>query len=170
MSAGVPPTAESFQTKLKAQLSHIDGRFAHVKILDQFEQKTKLPRSYAILGCAGLYLFMTFLNIGGIGQLLSNIAGFVVPGYLSLKALRTATKQDDEDLLIYWIVFSVLNIIEFWSSSILYFVPFYWFLKTIFLVYISVPQFGGARFVYYSFLKPSTDRYLFASKPAEKVN
>lgn len=139
--------------------------------MDQFETNTKLPRSYAVIGFVGFYLLLTFLNIGGIGQLLSNIAGFVIPGYLSLKALNTATKDDDEDLLIYWVVFAVLNIVEFWSKTILYWVPFYWLIKTGFLLYLSLPQFGGAKFIYYSFLKPVTDKHLFhESKPASKVN
>lgn len=166
---------QNLNSKIQGHLSQIDGRFSNVKVLDQFESNTKLPRSYAIIGFAGFYLLLTFLNIGGIGQLLSNIAGFVLPGYLSLKALNTATKDDDEDLLIYWVVFALLNIVEFWSKAILYWIPFYWLVKTAFLLYLALPQFGGAKLVYHSVLKPVTDAYLFngsaggaaASKPTK---
>lgn len=145
-------------------------RFSGVKVLDQFESNTKLPRSYAIIGFAALYLVLTFLNIGGIGQLLANIAGVVVPGYLSLQALHTPEKTDDEELLIYWVVFAALSIVEFWSRAILYWVPFYWLIKTGFLLYLLLPQFGGANFVYHTLIKPVSDAYLFKTKPVTKAN
>jgi receptor expression-enhancing protein 5/6 len=99
--------------------------------------------------------------------LLSNIAGFVVPGYLSLKALSTASAKDDTELLTYWVVFAFLNVIEFWSKAILYWVPFYWFMKTIFLLYLALPQFGGAQVVYSTVVKPLADKYILTAKSQE---
>lgn len=49
---------------------------------------------------------LVFLNIGGVGQLLSNIAGFIIPGYYSILALQTSTSKDDTQLLTYWVVFA----------------------------------------------------------------
>ncbi|CAI6725038.1 ADM_HP2_G0050660.mRNA.1.CDS.1 [Saccharomyces cerevisiae] len=63
-------------------------------------------------------------------------------------------------LLTYWIVFSFLSVIEFWSKAILYLIPFYWFLKTVFLIYIALPQTGGARMIYQKIVAPFTDRYI----------
>ena len=141
---------------------------AHIGPLGLFEQNTGLPRSYAVLSLAGVYVVLIFLNIGGIGEFLSNIAGFLVPGYYSLKALHTKTTSDDTKLLTYWVVFAFMNVIEFWSAAILYWVPFYFLFKTFFLIYIGVPQFGGATLVYNSVVEPITHNLFgFASEKIE---
>lgn len=106
------------------------------------------------------YFVLIFLNVGGIGELLSNIAGFVVPGYYSLVALDTPGTKDDTLLLTYWVVFAFLNVVEFWSKAILYWIPFYWLFKTIFLLYIGIPAFGGATSIYHNVIKPIADQVI----------
>ncbi|KAH3674470.1 hypothetical protein WICMUC_003308 [Wickerhamomyces mucosus] len=163
-----------FLNQFQSSLSSLDKQFAGNQILNQFEQQTKLPKSYAILGAGAFYFLLIFINVGGIGQLFSNIAGFVIPTYYSLIALNTSTSKDDTQLLTYWVVFAFLNIVEFWSKALLYWIPFYWFLKTIFLLYLALPQFQGATRIYQSFLKPFTDKYILqnhhAKDFAQKVN
>lgn len=46
---------------------------------------------------AALYLFLILFNLGG--SLLTNLAGFVIPGYYSMNALFTSTSQDDTQWL-----------------------------------------------------------------------
>lgn len=86
--------------------------------------------------------------------------GFCVPAYYSIKALKTVDTKDDAELLTYWIVFSFLSVIEFWSKAILYWMPFYWLFKTVFLVYIAIPSLGGATLVYKTLILPIADKYL----------
>lgn len=132
-------------------------------MLHLFEHHTGLPRSYAVIVAGIVYLVLVFLNIAGIGELLSNIAGFVVPAYYSLVALETASTADDTALLTYWVVFAFLNVIEFFSAAILYWVPFYFLFKTVFLMYIGVPAFGGAELIYQSAIKPIAQTYVTKS-------
>lgn len=124
------------------------------------ENRTKLPKSYLAIGAGFVYLLLIFINVGGIGEILANIAGFVVPAYFSLIAVKSSSKEDDTQLLTYWIVFAFLNVIEFWSKAILYLVPFYWFIKTIFLLYLALPQTNGANVVYKMVISPVADRYI----------
>lgn len=137
--------------------------------MQQLENKTKLPKSYLTAGAFALYLLLIFINVGGIGEILANIAGFVLPTYLSMIALKTSTSQDDAQLLTYWIVFAFLNVIEFWSKTILYMVPFYWFLKTIFVIYIALPQTGGAVFIYRTIISPVADKYIVKPKKSDDI-
>lgn len=116
-----------------------------------------------------VYFVVIFLNLGGIGQLLSNIAGFVIPGYYSLLALETASTSDDTALLTYWVVFAFLNVIEYWSRAILYWIPFYFLFKTVFLIYIGVPSFGGAQLVYVNLIKPFSKTYIVKNKSLSKA-
>lgn len=136
----------------------------------EFERQTGLPRSYAVIVGGVVYLIAIFVNVGGIGELLSNIAGFVVPAYYSLLALLTATTKDDTQLLTYWVVFAFLNVVEFWSKAILYWVPFYWLFKTVFLLYIAVPSTGGAQMVFDSLVKPIADRHVLKRNTAAQVS
>ncbi|CDO94386.1 unnamed protein product [Kluyveromyces dobzhanskii CBS 2104] len=147
---------QQFQSTLKG----LDTKFAGNQVLSRIEAQTKLPRSYVIVGLGALYFVLIFINVGGVGEILSNLVGFCIPTYYSLKALKTTSSTDDTQLLTYWIVFSFLSVIEFWSKAILYWVPFYWFFKTAFLLYIAVPSFGGAQLIYSRLISPISDKYL----------
>ncbi|CDK27896.1 unnamed protein product [Kuraishia capsulata CBS 1993] len=149
-----------YQAQLQGFLGNLDANTKSFKFLDQFETKTNLPRSYAVIIGAVGYLFLMFLNIGGIGQLLSNLAGFALPAYLSLQALETTTTSDDTRLLTYWVVFAFLNIVEFWSKAILYWIPTYFVVKTVFLLYLALPQYNGAQKVYQALIRPIAQKYV----------
>jgi receptor expression-enhancing protein 5/6 len=60
--------------------------------LNNLEKQTSVPKVYA---------FFIFFNIGG--QLLTNLAGFIIPGYYSLEALFSVGKSDDTQ----WLTVSV---------------------------------------------------------------
>lgn len=91
---------------------------------------------------------------------MSNFAALVIPGYYSLQALETTTTADDTQFLTYWVVYAVFSVIEFWSKTILYYIPFYWVFKTIFFLYIGLPQFGGSKYLYVNFIRPFSVKVL----------
>jgi len=65
--------------------------------LNNLERQTSVPKAYAVIGLVVLYFFLIIFNLGG--QLLTNLAGFLIPGYYSLEALFTANKTDDTQWL-----------------------------------------------------------------------
>ena len=65
--------------------------------LNNLEKSAGVPKTYAVVGLAALYFFLIIFNLGG--QLLTNFAGFVLPGYYSLNALFTDNKDDDTQWL-----------------------------------------------------------------------
>lgn len=65
--------------------------------LNNLEKTAGVPKAYAVIGFGALYFFLIIFNLGG--QLLTNFAGFVIPGYYSLNALFTAEKDDDTQWL-----------------------------------------------------------------------
>lgn len=65
--------------------------------LNNLEKTTGVPKAYGVVGLAALYFFFIIFNLGG--QLLTNFAGFVLPGYYSVNALFTANKEDDTQWL-----------------------------------------------------------------------
>jgi receptor expression-enhancing protein 5/6 len=65
--------------------------------LNNLEKQTSVPKVYAFLGLGAFYFFFIFFNIAG--QFLTNVAGFVIPGYYSLEALFSVGKADDTQWL-----------------------------------------------------------------------
>jgi receptor expression-enhancing protein 5/6 len=149
---------------INSQIKGLENKLIGIKVFEQFHSKTKLPRSYLVYGSTALYFLLVLLDAGGLGQILCNTIGFIFPSYLSLKALKTVNKSDDTDLLIYWVVYGFFNVIEFWSKSILGWIPFYFFFKTIFLAFIAIPQTGGAKVIYNKLISPFSDKYILNHK------
>ena len=94
------------------------------------------------------------------GQLLVNFAGFVIPGYYSLEALFSVSKTDDtqwltvclpvkflhgkigaNELLQYWVVYAFLTVFESAISAVYWF-PFYYTFKFIFVLWLALPITG----------------------------
>ncbi|TQS37424.1 hypothetical protein Golomagni_02102 [Golovinomyces magnicellulatus] len=80
----------TFQEKALAYLSKYP-------VLNNLEKQASIPKVYAFLGLIATYFAFIFFNLGG--QLLTNIAGFVIPGYYSLEALFSVGKSDDTQWL-----------------------------------------------------------------------
>jgi receptor expression-enhancing protein 5/6 len=167
-------------------------QLAKYPTIANLEKTTGVPKAYAAIGLAALYLFLIIFNLGG--QLLTNIAGFVIPGYYSLNALFTTNTADDTQWLTVsfesrkkyacaqgyfrWkltLFFPVLgrlrlllvrgqhashslrlprsmltcalsSVIES-LVSVVYWFPFYFTFKFIFLLWLSLPTFRYAPFL-----------------------
>lgn len=65
--------------------------------LVNLEKQSSVPKAYAAIGLGALYFFFIIFNLGG--QLLTNFAGFIIPGYYSMQALCSMSKTDDTQWL-----------------------------------------------------------------------
>lgn len=146
----------SAQEKAQNYLSSLDKELSKYPALNNLEKQAGVPKAYAVIGIGALYFFLIIFNLGG--QLLTNFAGFVIPGYYSLNALFTTNKDDDTQWLTYWVVFSFFTVVESFFN-IVYWFPFYFVFKFIFLLWLSLPAFRGAEIIFRSFLVPTLSRY-----------
>ncbi|MCQ2816159.1 MAG: HVA22/TB2/DP1 family protein [archaeon] len=96
-----------------------------------------------ILGGAALLTLTGFLD-----SYITCIVGIVLPTYWSLKAIESAEGDDDRQWLTYWIVYGVFNFLDLFAHLILKFIPFYFFLKLIFLIWCFMPNTRGAAIIY----------------------
>ncbi|KAK7942743.1 receptor-type tyrosine-protein phosphatase O [Apiospora aurea] len=89
-----------------------------------------------------------------IPKFLSSIASFLFPLFASYKALKTSDPTQLTPWLMYWSVLSCALLVESWLEFILWWIPFYSYLRLFFLLYLVLPQTQGARYLYETYLHP----------------
>lgn len=150
----------SFQDRTQHQIGQIDKELSKYPALNRFEKQTSVPKVYAFLGLVGVYFFLIFFNIAG--EFLVNFAGFLIPGYYSLDALFSASKVDDTQWLTYWVVYAFLTVLESAVNAVYWF-PFYYTFKFVLVLWMALPQTGGAQVVFRSFIHPFFARFFSQS-------
>lgn len=108
-------------------------------VLNTFEQHTQVPKTFLAIGAVILLALFHFIN--PLAAPISNLIGWALPAYLSFKALEHPTPQDDVQWLTYWVLFGFFNFAESIALGlILFYVPWYYALKTIFVLWLQLPN------------------------------
>lgn len=145
----------NWKTKLDA---HLHEKNCYTDILEKIEKKTNVPRLYIVLGL-GAFIAL-WLMVGYGAQFLSNFIGFLYPAYASIKAIESKEKDDDTKWLTYWVVYSFFALVEFFSDIFLFWIPFYWLLKCIFMIYCFAPaKWNGSLTIYNRVIRPIVLKY-----------
>ncbi|XP_057417871.1 HVA22-like protein e [Lotus japonicus] len=88
---------------------------------------------------------------------LHSVAGPVVtllyPLYASVVAMESTSKLDDDQWLAYWILYSILTLVEMVLQPLLQWLPIWYDAKLLLVAWLVLPQFKGAAFVYERFVK-----------------
>ncbi|KDQ55001.1 hypothetical protein JAAARDRAFT_38109 [Jaapia argillacea MUCL 33604] len=141
------------QNKANYYVGQLDKELTKYPALNNFEQRTQIPKTYAFLGAVSLIALLHSIN--SLAAPASNLVGWLLPAFFSFKALETPGPQDDQQWLTYWIVFGFFNFLEsFALRLVLYYLPWYFAFKTVFILWLQLPAFRGAQTIYVSVLKP----------------
>ncbi|TEB32695.1 hypothetical protein FA13DRAFT_1763783 [Coprinellus micaceus] len=91
-----------------------------------------------------------------VSCIVSSGSAFLYPAYASYKTLsqRPASEEELERWLMYWSVLGCVVAVEYVAEWVVSWVPFYYTLKTIFLLYLALPQTQGSTYIYLSHLHP----------------
>jgi len=119
--------------------------------LSFLETKTKVKKVYIAYGILGVLALWLMFGYGA--QLVCNVIGFLYPAYCSIKALESKNKEDDTQWLMYWVVFALFSVVEFFSDILVGWVPFYWLSKCLFLVWCMSPM-DGSTIIYKKIILP----------------
>jgi receptor expression-enhancing protein 5/6 len=91
---------------------------------------------------------------GALSRVAVALVGLAYPSYLSFKAVESPAKTDDVQWLTYWTVYAFIGFFEQIAKEFLAYVPLYDELKVLFLLWLWMPQFKGATFIYDHYLAP----------------
>lgn len=109
-------------------------------------------------GINGKFIYITllictfFVFIGYFEEYITMCVGILLPAHFSLKAIVSERKDDDKQWLTYWTIFALFVIVELLFKSILLYIPFYFFLKLAFLIWLFLPIFQGATILHDKFI------------------
>lgn len=149
MASSTQPAAKSYLAKFEKMLNE---KNAVTDLLAKVEAKTGVQRLYIAYGIIGF--LSLYLMVGYGGDFLCNLIGFCYPAYKSIKAIESSRKDDDTQWLMYWVVYSVFSLLEFFADLLLFWIPFYWFFKCIFLLWCMMPiPHNGADMIYNRLIK-----------------
>ncbi|KAH9611697.1 hypothetical protein KSS87_016068 [Heliosperma pusillum] len=80
-------------------------------------------------------------------------------GYASVVAIESPSKEDDEQWLAYWILYSFLTLTEIVLQPLLEWMPIWYTLKLALMAWLVLPQFRGAAFIYNKFVREKIRKY-----------
>ncbi|KAI8144594.1 TB2/DP1, HVA22 family-domain-containing protein [Fennellomyces sp. T-0311] len=145
-------SVDGVQARYKKAIAQLDVQLSQFQYCNDFERLTGVPKTTVVLGAAAVFLVMIFFNIAG--QLLTGLVSWGYPAYASFKAIETPTPEDDKQWLTYWTVIGFVQIVEYFSDLLLFWIPFYFLIKTVFVLWLTLPQFRGAEVLYGRFIRP----------------
>jgi hypothetical protein len=132
---------------------------------DRLMKYKEIKMVYKKTGIKPVYLFWTlvvsliFILFGFFETELTYIIASVYPLYISIKTLQNGDREDIKQWLVYWVVYSVFINLESVFGLLLQYIPFYSFLKIVFLLILYLPQYNGALWIYEKLLKDAFIKY-----------
>jgi len=113
------------------------------------QDKTGINGKYLIIGllCGGMIVFL-----GIFEALITNLVTTLIPAYMSIKSIESLELDVDKQWITYWVIFSLLHFLDLISVLFIAYLPFYYFIKYLFLVWLFLPNFSGAAYLYDVFI------------------
>jgi len=141
-------------------LADLDAYLAQFPLTLKAREVTGVRQSVLLIGAIAATSILVLVNSGA--DPLVNLVGFIYPIYASFKALKSTTKVDDTEWLIYWIVYGFFVLIEDFIDAVFDEETLglvYYFAKLVFLVWLYLPQTKGANQVFARLIFPFLSRY-----------
>ena len=83
----------------------------------------------------------------------------VYPLIRSVIALETEDKNDDKQWLTYWSIYGIMTLIDEFTSVLLTRIPYYFFIKVCFLIWLFNPMTMGAKLIFEKVVAPLMVKY-----------
>ena len=77
----------------------------------------------------------------------------------SIRAIESDEEDDDKNWLCFWTVFGIFQTVELFFGFILSFIPYYYWIRLAFFIYLMAPQTQGAAILYSKVFKPLLEQH-----------
>jgi receptor expression-enhancing protein 1/2/3/4 len=89
-----------------------------------------------------------------ISRVVILIFGTLYPAYASYKAVKTKNVKEYVKWMMYWIVFACFTFVETFADIFIAWLPFYYEIKILFVLWLLSPATKGASILYRKFIHP----------------
>ncbi|OMJ87174.1 hypothetical protein SteCoe_11180 [Stentor coeruleus] len=138
--------------QLKQKISELSQELEKIPMVKLVAQKAGVEAGLIAIGIMSFLFVMVFFGLGA--SLIVHVVGILYPAYMSFKAIESPAEDDDTLWLTYWVVFAVYNFADRFIDYLFFWVPCYFLVKLIVLVYMFFPQTRGAIRIYNVFFRP----------------
>lgn len=140
----------------RKNLGELEFKLRENSHLKEFQSNTGIPLTYIM--CGVVFSLLISMNLASGARTLSNIICVAYPFYMSLKVLYKNSKEESLLYLSYWIWYGIFTLIENIRIThlILSFIPFYYYMKMMFFIYLYSSSMKGSLFLYHKLLLPLT--------------
>ena len=118
--------------------------------MNLIQEKTGIKGIFVIWG---LLLSVIFVYFNIFDSIITNLVGTVYPAFWTIKSLEQNIIEEQKKWLTYWVVFGSFIIVDMGSPVIVKFIPFYFVLKILFLIWLFMPGSNGCTIIYHLFVK-----------------
>ena len=113
----------------------------------------------ALLALACIFLVVCFIVYGLGANLLCEVMGISYPAYMSYRAIEKHLDKQYKQWLSYWMIFGFIKVWDDNTDILHQWIPFYYLLKLVFVIWLFYPRFHGAEKIYERAIKPVFDKY-----------
>ena len=114
--------------------------------LVDLSKKANLPTGVLLAAVLVVGSILVLVLFGG--TILSVIFTVLYPSIQSIKAIESEGENDDKEWLTYWTIFGLFHLVDEFGGFALSFIPFYFYIRIAFFVFLMAPQTKGALTVY----------------------
>ncbi|KAF9920656.1 receptor accessory protein 4 [Linnemannia zychae] len=89
-----------------------------------------------------------------VSRVVCSVAGSLYPAYASFKAIHTRNNTRLTAWLMYWTVMGMFSAVEFVLDTFIFWFPFYYEIKMLFILWMILPQTQGSIYIYQAIVDP----------------
>ena len=142
--------------KQKIEILNVFGR----KVPQIVDLSKKVGQEPGVIIAGGLVVWALFVVMTMGATILTLTLSVLYPAIKSIQALETKNNEDDDKVwLTYWCVFGCFSLLDEFLGFILNFIPFYFYIKVGFFLWLMLPQTTGASTIYLKVLKPYLQKH-----------
>ena len=139
---------------IKQKLEDINNDLLRIPQLKAVQDAINVPIGLVIVGLLTLSVILVGFA-SSFSNFIVTIIAVVYPVWKSCEAVETTeTLEDDKQWLTYWSIFGLFNFIDNLGASVLSYIPFYYLIKLLILIWLQNPMTNGATIVYNKYVRP----------------